>query len=79
MGTNTNLLRDTPSAIWAACATILLALAIVLHAIFPRYEYNMIGANGEAMMIYDKWANRFQLAVYDKDHQPTLTRIVYPF
>jgi hypothetical protein len=71
--------RDAPPAIWLAIAALLIAGAMVLQALFPRYEFRVIGDDGRAMMIYDRWTNRFQRAVYDEKGEPTLTGVISPF
>jgi hypothetical protein len=72
-------LRDLPAGVWAVLASLVLALAIVLHAIFPRYDYRVIGEEGHALMIYDRWSGRFQRANYDPAGEPRLTPVVTPF
>lgn len=77
--TQPNLLRDVPQAVWIAIAVLALAGSIGLHALFPRYQFAVIGSDGKAMIIYDRWAGRFQRAVYDEHGEPTLTRVLTPF
>jgi hypothetical protein len=71
--------RDAPPAIWLALAALLIAAAIALQALFPRYEFAIIGEDGRAMMIYDRWTNQFQRAIYDEKGEPRLTGVVRPF
>ena len=40
-------------------------LAILVHAVFPRYEWRTVGENGAVIVVYDRWSNYFQRAVYD--------------
>lgn len=72
----TNLLRDAPPAVWIAIAAILMAIAIALHGIMPRYEFS---ADGENVGTYDRWTGRFQRATYSAQGVPTLTPVVRPF
>ena len=41
------------------------AVGLVLHAVFPRYEWRVMGDNGSVIVVYDRWANYMQRAVYD--------------
>ena len=74
----TNLLRDVSPAVWIAAALIFVALALVLHGVLPRYEFQMLD-NGHAMMIYDRWGGKFQRANYNDKGEPTLTTVLTPF
>jgi hypothetical protein len=74
-----NLLRDVPAPVWTAIALLALAGAICLHAVLPRYQFEVIGADGKAMIIHDRWTGRFQRAMYDERGEPTLTRVLTPF
>jgi hypothetical protein len=62
-----------------SAAIVLVALAITLHALFPRYDYRVVGEDGRALMIYDRWSGRFQRANYDAAGEPSLTKVVTPF
>ena len=73
-----NVMRELPSGLWVAIAATVVALAIVLHAIFPRYNYQLF-ENGRAMVIYDRWTGKFQRANYDEKGAPTLTAVLTPF
>lgn len=42
-----------------------LVIAAILHTMFPRYEWRTAGENGAVIIVYDRWANYFQRAVYD--------------
>jgi hypothetical protein len=44
---------------------LLIAVGLILHAIFPRYEWRVIGDNGTVIVVYDRWSNYLQRAVYD--------------
>jgi hypothetical protein len=71
-----NLLRDVPTVVWIAVAAILIALAIGLHGIMPRYEFS---SNGSSVVVYDRWTGRFQRATYNEQGEPTLSQVVRPF
>jgi hypothetical protein len=43
----------------------LVALGLIVHALFPRYEWRVIGDTGAIVVVYDKWGNFLQRAVYD--------------
>ena len=64
---------------WAAIAAFfLLALGVLAHALVPRYDY-AVSSDGSAVVIHDRWGGRFQRAVYDKDGQMTLQKVLTPF
>jgi hypothetical protein len=44
----------------------LVALGLLVHALFPRYEWRAIGDNGAVIVVYDRWSNFVQRAVYDE-------------
>jgi hypothetical protein len=78
MTDSSNPFRELPPAVWVGAATILVALAIIFHALFPRYEYRSV-ADGRALVVYDRWTGRFQRVNYDAAGEPSLTRVVTPF
>jgi len=43
----------------------LVALGLILHALFPRYEWRAIGDTGNVVIVYDRWSNYLQRATYD--------------
>lgn len=64
---------------WAAIAAFfLLGLGVLAHAFLPRYEYQL-APDGYSLVIHDRWGGKFQRAVYDKDGQLTLQRVLTPF
>ena len=71
-----NVLRDIPVAVWIAVAAVLMALAIGLHGIMPRYEFS---SDGPSVIVYDRWTGRFQRTTYNAQGEPTLTQVVRPF
>ena len=34
---------------------------------FPRYEWRMVDTSGTAIVVYDRWAGRFQRAVWQDE------------
>ena len=43
----------------------LIALGLVVHALFPRYEWRTVGDAGTVIVVYDRWSNFLQRAVYE--------------
>ncbi len=72
------MIPTLPPGLWVFLGAVLVAVAIVIHAIFPRYDYRIIG-DGRTMMIYDRWGGRFQRATYAPDGTATLERVLTPF
>ena len=72
-------LRELPHALWIAAGLVVMAMAIVIHAVFPRYEFRVVGDDGHAVIIYDRWTNELQRANYDAQGTPTLTPVIRPF
>ena len=64
---------------WLAGGVIVLALAIVAHSLFPRYDLKVVGDDGRAVIVFDRWTSEFQRANYDSQGVPTLTSVVRPF
>ena len=62
-----SVLPDLPAALWIFLGAVLTAAAILVHGIFPRYEWRMADTNGNAIIVYDRWAGRFQRAVWQED------------
>jgi hypothetical protein len=67
------------AGVWLVTAAATLAVAIVLHALFPRYEMTPHGANGDAVVVFDRWTGQFQRAVYAADGEPRTSVVVRPF
>jgi len=64
---------------WAAIAAFfVLALGVVAHGVWPRFDYQA-SADGSAVVIHDRWAGKFQRAVYDKDGHMQLQPVITPF
>jgi hypothetical protein len=64
---------------WKLALAIGLGVALILHAIFPRYEWRAVGDNGMVIVVYDRWANYFQRAVYDDKGNVTPMQPFKPF
>jgi hypothetical protein len=45
---------------------LLIGVGLILHAILPRYEWRAIGEDGTVIVVYDRWSNYLQRAVYDE-------------
>jgi len=54
-----------PRDLGAIIVGALLAIGLILHAVIPRYEWRVEGPNGTVIVVYDRWANYIQRAVYD--------------
>jgi hypothetical protein len=51
--------------IWKLVVGVLIGVGVILHAVLPRYEWRTIGENGTVIIVYDRWSNYIQRAVYD--------------
>jgi len=51
---------------WKLVLAIGVSVGLILHALLPRYECRAIGENGMVIVVYDRWANYIQRAVYDE-------------
>jgi len=49
---------------WLIIALLTLAAALVLHALFPRYEWQ-VESGGRSVVVFDRWEGRFQRADFD--------------
>ena len=74
-----SLTRDLPIPVLVFVSALLLAGALIVQSVFPRYEFRIIGEDGRAMVIYDRWGGQFQRANYDAQGEPSLTRVINPF
>jgi hypothetical protein len=69
----------TPEMRWAAIAAgFVLAFGVLAHSLTPRYDWQL-STDGTAVVIYDRWSGKFQRAVYDKDGQMSLQKVITPF
>jgi hypothetical protein len=72
-------MKALPSNIVGYVIAALLALGVVLHAVFPRYDWRLVGDNGTVIVVHDRWSNRFQRAVYDDQGNVTAMKVYIPF
>ena len=70
---------STGSPLLWTIAAAMLAGAIVLHAMLPRYELASVGANGESVIVFDRWTGQFQRVDYQPNGDPRATQVVNPF
>jgi hypothetical protein len=57
----------TQKEIVTLVAAGLVAVGLLAHALFPRYEWRVIGDDGAVIVVYDRWSNYLQRAVYDSE------------
>ena len=56
------------------------AVAVVLHAFVPRYDWRMVeGTSSVTIVVYDKWTGRFQRGVYDDNGSLNVMGVFTPF
>jgi hypothetical protein len=65
--------------VWKLVAAIGASLALILHEIFPRYEWRTFGETGTIVVVYDRWSNYIQRAVYDEHGKVTPMDPFKPF
>ena len=65
--------------LWKLVLACGFVIVLILHAIFPRYEWRTFGDNGSVIVVYDRWANYFQRAVYDEHGKVTPMDPFKPF
>jgi hypothetical protein len=63
---------------WWALLGVLLG-GILVHTLFPRYEWRAVNADGTALMVYDRWSGRFQRAAYNADGRVHAWEVYTPF
>jgi hypothetical protein len=73
-----NTLKDFPSGAYFVVAAIVVTLGMIFTAVWPRYDYRLI-EDGKAIVIYDRWSNRFQRANYDGNGNAQLKDVITPF
>jgi hypothetical protein len=44
---------------WKLVLSIGVTIALILHALLPRYEWRTVGDSGMVIVVYDRWANYF--------------------
>ena len=58
----------------------LLAVGVLLHSFFPRYEWKTVEKSGAtSIIVYDKWTGKFQRGVYSDDGNLNVMRVFTPF
>jgi hypothetical protein len=62
---------------WALLGVIL--LGVLVHTLFPRYEWRAVDGNGSSIVVYDRWNGRFQRAQYDADGKVKPMDVYTPF
>ncbi len=62
---------------WALLAVILIGM--LMHALFPRYEWRAVGDGGATIVVYDRWSGRFQRAEYDANGKVKPMDVYTPF
>jgi len=59
---------------------IAIASGLLAHAFFPRYEWRTIQDGSTInLVVYDRWAGRFQRAVYDEKGNLNAMGVFTPF
>jgi hypothetical protein len=59
---------------------IAIAAGLLAHAFFPRYEWRTVEQSGStSVIVYDRWAGRFQRAVYRDDGNLNVMGVYTPF
>jgi len=61
---------------------VAIAAGLLAHAFFPRYEWRTIQDGSGAtisIVVYDRWAGRFQRAVYDDKGNLNAMGVFTPF
>ena len=64
---------------WKLVLSIGVTIALILHALLPRNEWRTVGDSGMVIVVYDRWANYFQRAVYDDKGKVTPMEPFKPF
>ena len=66
--------------IWTYALLVLLAVALLLHAFVPRYEWRTVEGTGSvSVVVYDKWTGRFQRGVYNDNGSLSSMGVFTPF
>jgi hypothetical protein len=63
---------------WAIIAVLALAAALVLHALFPRFDW-AVERDGATVVVYDRWQGRFQRVVFQDDGTLKTSAVWTPF
>jgi hypothetical protein len=62
---------------WAFLGVIL--IGVLVHTLFPRYDWRPVNDSGSALVIYDRWSGRFQRAEYDASGKAKAMEVYTPF
>jgi hypothetical protein len=65
--------------VWKVVFAIGASIALILHVLLPRYEWRTYGDSGSIVVVYDRWSNFFQRAVYDEHGKVTPMDPFRPF
>ena len=65
--------------LWKHALLALIALALLAHVLFPRYEWRTLGEATVTVVVYDRWTGRFQRAVYDDKGGLNVMGVFTPF
>jgi hypothetical protein len=69
-----------PAGVSAVLAATILSIGLVMHAIFPRYEFSRGDAgDGIVVFVFDTWTGAFQRVDYSATGEPNATPVVRPF
>jgi hypothetical protein len=69
---------DLTRTLWLVAVSVL-ALGVLAHALFPRYDWRPVGPDGAAIVVYDRWTGRFQRALYDDKGVLRVMDVFTPF
>ena len=59
---------------------IVIAIGLLSHAFFPRYDYRTVqNDKSVSIIIYDRWSGRFQRAVYEDNGGLNVMGVYTPF
>ena len=72
-------MAEVSKEVWGYVIAALFAVALLLHAVFPRYEWRPVGENGTGIVVYDRWSGRFQRATYDEKGALRVMDVYTPF
>ena len=72
-------MAEVSKEVWGYAIAALLAVGLLLHAVFPRYEWRTVGENGAGIVVYDRWSGRFQRAIYDEKGALKVMDVYTPF
>jgi len=56
---------------WKIILVLVIGVVLFVHTVFPRFEWRTFGNDGSIVVVYDRWSNSFQRAVYDEHGKVT--------